>query len=165
MADISKILTEAWLKVNEGIGSAANSIADATKEKVNEINLNSRRSEVLNQLVPKIVEIYRSGATLPEELTTILKELTDIEDQLAALKPAPAAKAPVMEVPEEKNEEAPAAPQDDMEQADSDEDGATCAAEKLPKAKRHASPRADQPKGDGARENQNERLLKSRLSF
>ena len=37
MADISKILTEAWLKVNEGIGSAANSIADATKEKVNEI--------------------------------------------------------------------------------------------------------------------------------
>ena len=82
MADISKILTEAWLKVNEGIGSAANSIADATKEKVNEINLNSRRSEVLNQLVPKIVEIYRSGATLPEELTTILKELTDIEDQL-----------------------------------------------------------------------------------
>lgn len=122
MADISKILTEAWLKVNEGIGSAANSIADATKEKVNEINLNSRRSEVLNQLVPKIVEIYRSGATLPEELTTILKELTDIEDQLAALKPAPATKAPVMEVPEEKNEEAPAAPQDDMEQADSDED-------------------------------------------
>ena len=28
---------------------------------------------------------------------------------------------------------------------------ATCAAEKLPEAKRHASPRADQPKGDGAR--------------
>ena len=39
MADISKILTEAWLKVNEGIGSAANTIADATKGKVNEINL------------------------------------------------------------------------------------------------------------------------------
>ena len=28
---------------------------------------------------------------------------------------------------------------------------ATCAAEKLPEAKRYASPRADQPKGDGAR--------------
>ena len=28
---------------------------------------------------------------------------------------------------------------------------ATCAAEKLPEAKRDASPRADQPKGDGAR--------------
>ena len=94
MADISKILTEAWLKVNEGIGSAANTIADATKGKVNEINLNSRRSDILNQLAPKIVELYKSGVQLPEELMSILKELTDIEDRLAALKPAPRAKAP-----------------------------------------------------------------------
>ncbi len=33
---------------------------------------------------------------------------------------------------------------------------ATCAAEKLPEAKRYASPRADQPKGDGARVSQKE---------
>lgn len=104
MADISKILTEAWVKVNEGIGSAANSIADATRGKVNEINLNTRRNEILNMLAPKIVEIYKSGVELPEELTAILKELTEVEDKLAALKPAVSTKTPVMEIPEEEDE-------------------------------------------------------------
>lgn len=123
MADISKILTEAWLKVNEGIGSAANTIADATKGKVNEINLNSRRSEILNQLAPKIVELYKSGVQLPEELMSILKELTDIEDRLAALKPAPTPKAPVMNVPDEEDDaEIPDVTAEETIQTDSDED-------------------------------------------
>ncbi len=101
MADISRILTEAWIKVNEGIGNAANSIADATKGKVNEINLNTRRNEILNMLAPKIVELYKSGVELPDEIASILKELTEVEEKIEALKPAQPAQAPVMDIPEE----------------------------------------------------------------
>ena len=97
MADFSKILTEAWIKVNEGIGYAANSIADATKEKVNEINLNNRRNDILGAIAPKILELYHNGIELPEDVMKLLAELTDVEAQLAALHPASAPKADVQE--------------------------------------------------------------------
>lgn len=97
MADISKILTDAWIKVNQGIGSAANSIADATKEKVTEINLNSRKQEIMNALSPKLIELYKQGVTLPEEIAAMLSELTAVEEKIVSLKPAPAAPAILVE--------------------------------------------------------------------
>ena len=42
MSDITKLVNDAWLKINEGIGNAASSIAAATKSKANEINLQQR---------------------------------------------------------------------------------------------------------------------------
>ena len=88
MSDISKVMADAWKKINEGIGLAADSIANATKNKANEMGLYARRDELVESLAPKVLEVWKTGAQFPEAIETILKELTEVEEKIAALKPA-----------------------------------------------------------------------------
>jgi hypothetical protein len=87
MSDITKLVNDAWLKINEGIGNAASSIAAATKSKANEINLQSKREELLKSLAPRVLKAWKDGQKFPEDIEKLLVELTQLDEQLETLKP------------------------------------------------------------------------------
>ena len=82
MSDITKFVNDAWLKINEGIGNAASSIAAATKSKANEINLQSKREELLKSLAPRVLKAWKEGQKFPEDIEKLLVELTQLDEQL-----------------------------------------------------------------------------------
>lgn len=126
MADLKNMMKNAWVKGMETIGTAATNIANGTKTKVQEMNLVTRRNELYSSLSEKVYELWQKGAALPEELETMLKELTQIDEDLNELRAervaeamiaeekAASGKAPTIQVPEEAEaaeaaEEVPAA--------------------------------------------------------
>ena len=86
MADIGTTLKDAFARGMEAIGSAASSIASSTRQKVDEINLSARRTELLNGFGAKAFAAWQDGAVLPEELTGDLQEIAEIDAQLARLR-------------------------------------------------------------------------------
>lgn len=74
------------LKGMEAIGTSASNLASNAKLKVNEINLQTRRREILTDFSLQAFEMWQKGVQLPEPLSEMLKELSDIEDRLSVLR-------------------------------------------------------------------------------
>lgn len=104
MANLSSNVKTAFLKGLQALGKTASNLTDAAQQKLSEMNLDTRRREVLAEIPKCVMQLWKNGVEMPEPLNTLLQELTELEEKLAALRPQPEAK------PEEPvQEEEPAA--------------------------------------------------------
>lgn len=80
----------AILKGIEAIGKGASTLAEGAQKKLDEINLESRRREILNEIPKCVRALYEQGVNLPEELMNLLNELGELDEKLQAVRPQPA---------------------------------------------------------------------------
>ena len=92
MSNITAKIKTGWLKCMENLGQGAANMADNAKQKLGELNMESRRKDLLAELPKKVMQLWKDGVELPEELSGLLAELNTLEEELAALRAARAAK-------------------------------------------------------------------------
>lgn len=92
MSNITAKIKTGWLKCMETIGQGAANMADNAKLKLGELNMENRRKDLQAELPKKVMQLWKDGVELPEELCGLLTELNGLEEELAALRAARAAK-------------------------------------------------------------------------
>ena len=100
------------LRGMEALGTTASNMASSAKLKVNEINLENRRREILTDFSLQAFELWQKGVEMPEPLSSMLVELSDVENRLSLLRAQKYAKVPTADAPAEAAPEAPATPPD-----------------------------------------------------
>ena len=80
----------AILKGIEALGKGASTLAEGAQKKLDEINLETRRREVLNEIPKCVNDLYQQGVELPEQLKDLLEELAELDEKLGSLRPQPA---------------------------------------------------------------------------
>jgi hypothetical protein len=86
MGNMMKSLKKTWLKGMEAIGNAASNIADNAKYKVTEMNLETRRREILADFGSIAYEMWQRGESFPPALEAQLKQLNALDEQLTAIR-------------------------------------------------------------------------------
>lgn len=86
MAEIRKSLKGIWLKSMEAISNTASNIASNTKYKVDEMNIVNRRREILSDFGAQAYELWQKGEKFPEQLDELLKELSELDEALNAIR-------------------------------------------------------------------------------
>lgn len=86
MAEIGKSLKGIWLKSMEAISNTASNIASNTKYKVDEMNIVNRRREILSDFGARSYELWQKGEKFPECLEALLKELSELDEALNAIR-------------------------------------------------------------------------------
>ena len=71
-----------WIKGMKAVGNTAANIANNTRYKVDEVTIQNRRREVLNDLAHKTYALWLKGETFPEAMTKMLTELKQLDEQL-----------------------------------------------------------------------------------
>lgn len=92
-----------WIKGMKAIGNTAANIANNTRYKVDEVTLQNRRREVLNDLANKAYALWLKGESFPEPMVRMLEELQQLDETLndmRAEKYASTQKKPVNAAPE-----------------------------------------------------------------
>ena len=92
MANLTDKIKSTWYKCIETLGQSAANMADNAKQKLNEINMEARRKEVVADLPNRLLQMWKDGVELPEELSDVLSELNGLEEELAAFRAARLAK-------------------------------------------------------------------------
>lgn len=105
MAILGNNVKTAFLKGLEALGKTASTLTDAAQQKLSEMNLDTRRREVLTEIPKCVMQLWKDGVEMPEPLTALLTELTELEEKLAALRPKPEVKAEEPAPAEEAEEE------------------------------------------------------------
>ena len=105
MSNITAKIKSGWLKCMESIGQGAANMADNAKQKLGELNMENRRKELQAELPKKVMQLWKDGVELPEELNGLLAELNTLEEELAALRAARAAKKQKPAITDGKEEE------------------------------------------------------------
>lgn len=101
MANLGNNVKTAFLKGLEALGKTASSLSDAAQQKLSEMNLDTRRREVIAEIPKCVMQLWKDGVELPEPLTALLTELTELEEKLSAMRPQPEVKAEAEEPAEE----------------------------------------------------------------
>ncbi|MDD6142415.1 MAG: hypothetical protein PUD16_02825 [bacterium] len=109
MAILGNNLKTAFLKGMEALGKGAANLTSSAQQKLNEMNLENRRSELAKEIPVCAMKLWKDGAQLPEELAALLSEISELEEQLAAMRAKPEAPA--------QPEAAPAAEETTVEEA------------------------------------------------
>lgn len=86
MAEIKKSLKGIWLKSMEAISNTASNIASNTKYKVDEMNIVNRRREILSDFGAQSYELWQKGEKFPAQLDELLKELSELDEALNAIR-------------------------------------------------------------------------------
>lgn len=86
MAEIGKSLKGIWLKSMEAISNTASNIASNTKYKVDEMNIVNRRREILSSFGIQCYEMWQKGEHFPENLEAQLRELSELDEALNAIR-------------------------------------------------------------------------------
>ncbi|MEA5016743.1 MAG: hypothetical protein VB099_19500 [Candidatus Limiplasma sp.] len=86
MAKFMNKVKLAWLKGVEVVGTSASNLASNAKFKVAEINLETRRREVMAEFTQKAYELWQNGTALPEPLNGMLQEACDLDERLSVLR-------------------------------------------------------------------------------
>ena len=82
MSEIGQNLKELVIKGIDAIENKASSLASSTRNKVNEIALKGKRSEIMEAFGEKAYEAWKNGAELPEDLVSDLREVMAIDAEL-----------------------------------------------------------------------------------
>lgn len=111
MAILGNNVKTAFLKGLEALGKTASSLSDAAQQKLSEMNLDTRRRELLIEIPKCVMQLWKDGVEMPEPLTALLNELTELEKKLSAMRPKPEIKpeeeAQAEPTEEETEEESP----------------------------------------------------------
>ena len=71
-----------WIKGMKAVGNTAASIANNTRYKVDEVTIQNRRREILNDLAHKTYALWLKGEAFPESMTRMLNELKRLDEQM-----------------------------------------------------------------------------------
>ena len=77
-----------WMKGMKAVGNTAANIASNTKFKVDEMTLQNRRRELLSDLAGTAYTLWMKGETFPEQMTRLLTDLQQLDDQLNDIRAA-----------------------------------------------------------------------------
>ena len=80
--DIRDRFKSLWIKGMKAVGNTAASIANNTRYKVDEVTIQNRRREVLNDLAHKAYALWLKGEQFPEPMARMLGELQKLDEQL-----------------------------------------------------------------------------------
>ena len=97
MGNLGYGVRTAFLKGLEALGKTASNLSDAAQHKLDKMNLENRRRNVLAEIPKCVMQLWKEGAEMPTPLAELLTELSDLEDKLAAMRPQPEASKPVSE--------------------------------------------------------------------
>ncbi len=86
MADMKMTLKNLWTQGVKVVNKAASGLASATRYKMDEMGGVSRRRELIAELGEKVYVLSQTGVELPEEVAPMIKEITDLEANLAELR-------------------------------------------------------------------------------
>lgn len=133
MANLGNNVKTAFLKGLEALGKTASSLTGAAQQKLSEMNLETRRREVLAEIPKCVMQLWKDGVEMPEPLAELLTELTGLEEELAAMRPQPEVKEEETAQDEEPVEEEEAcaeeAPEESIEEPSEDAPICECASE------------------------------------
>jgi hypothetical protein len=93
--NISSRVKIAFLNIMQAFGSAASQLASNAKLRVQEINLESRRHEILTEFSLQALEMWHGGVRLPKELSDMFQEISEIDEKLSLLRAQKYAKVKV----------------------------------------------------------------------
>ena len=71
-----------WIKGMKAVGNTAASIANNTRYKVDEVTIQNRRREVLNDLAHRTYALWLKGEEFPESMAKMLLELKALDEQM-----------------------------------------------------------------------------------
>ena len=125
--DRAKVL---WIKGMKAVGNTAANIANNTRYKVDEVTIQNRRREVLNDLAHKTYALWLKGETFPEAMTKMLAELKLLDEQLNDMRAEKYAASNRTIRPTAGDDNAE--PEAEAEEAEEDEDPAFIPAEDSP---------------------------------
>lgn len=86
MAKLGNRLKLAVLKGMEAVGKGASNLASNAHMKVSEINLETRRREILSEFTVRAHELWQKGVELPQPLGDMMTELNDLDEKLSVLR-------------------------------------------------------------------------------
>ena len=92
---LSSRIKIAFLNIMQAFGSAASHWATNAKLRVQEINMEARRHEILTEASLQAFELWHNGVKLPKELADMFQELSVIDDKLSVLRAQKYAKVKV----------------------------------------------------------------------
>ena len=71
-----------WIRGMKAVGNTAANIANNTRYKVDEVTIQNRRREVLNDLAHKTYALWLKGEEFPESMSKMLEELKRLDEQM-----------------------------------------------------------------------------------
>ena len=80
--DLREKFKTLWIRGMKAVGNTAASIANNTRYKVDEVTLQNRRREVMSDLADKAYALWLKGEPFPEQMSRMLEELKQIDEQL-----------------------------------------------------------------------------------
>ena len=92
---LSSRIKLAFLRIMEALGTTASHWARSAKLRVQEINLEARRHEILTGASLQAFELWHNGVKLPKELADMFKELSALDDKLSIVRAQKYAKVKV----------------------------------------------------------------------
>lgn len=111
MADFRRSVLGLFQQGVDAVNNAVMHVSTVTRNKMDELSLQNQRRELMETLANTVYTQWQQGETYPESLTSILKQIKEVNDQLDTLakqaeKPAEepvtdAAKEPVAEAADE----------------------------------------------------------------
>ena len=82
MAQFGNKVKLAVLKGMEAIGQGASNLASNAQQRLQELNLDNQRRELLNAFPLKAYELWQKGESLPQPLEEMLKEVKNVDERL-----------------------------------------------------------------------------------
>ena len=123
MASLGNNLKVAFLRGLEAVGRGASNMASNAHQKLNEINLETRRRELLSEIPVRALDLWQQGEPMPQPLGEMLRELSELDEELTVLRAQRYARveteAPTQDEPSA--DELSEAPADELSEAPADE--------------------------------------------
>lgn len=86
MAGLGNKLKRTVLKSMEAVGQSASNLATNAQQKLQELNLETQRREILSAFPLQAYDLWQKGEKLPEALEKKLQELSDLDERLGVLR-------------------------------------------------------------------------------
>ncbi len=134
MAPVGSNVKMAFFKGLEALGKGASNMASNAQQKLNEINLETRRRELLSEIPVRALDLWQKGAEMPPALGEMLKELSDLDEQLTVLRAQRYAKIEEEDVGEETDEVSSEASEDGEQVSEEDANEGIESTEEEPEA-------------------------------
>ena len=123
MASLGNNLKVAFLRGREAVGRGASNMASNAHQKLNEINLETRRRELLSEIPVRALDLWQQGEPMPQPLGEMLRELSELDEELTVLRAQRYARveteSPTQDEPSA--DELSEAPADELSEAPADE--------------------------------------------
>lgn len=86
MAGFGNKVKLTMLKGMEAVGQRASSMASNAQLKLQELNLETQRREILSEFPLRAYDLWQKGETLPEPLAKMMENLSDLDERLGVLR-------------------------------------------------------------------------------